>query len=201
MNTVCRHLCLLAAILLLLPVTVMAQPSEAGVREMLESRDQDIKSLLGDGDSISADQKEELRSVINGVIDFQSMGSTALGRHWRKLTEEQQAEFIDTFSQIVRSQSLADLDVYRSVVTYDQISVTGNDAHVTTTVIYKEIPTTVEYELRLVEDRWLATDIILDEVSTVKGYSRSFQSVIRKKGFDVLMTRLREKLESLEETA
>ena len=41
----------------------------------------------------------------------------------------------------------------------------------------------------------MATDIILDEVSTVKGYARSFQSVIRKKGFDDLMERLENRLE------
>lgn len=200
MNTSCRTLCLVAVILPFLPMTVAAQLSEDGVRTMMETRDREIKSWLGDSDTISAEQKEQLRSVINDVIDFQSMGSTALGRHWKKLTPEQQTEYIDTFGKIVRSQSLADLEVYRSPVIYDQITVTGNEAMVITTVIYKEIPTKVEYALRFSGDRWLATDIILDEVSTVKGYSRSFQSVIRKKGFDELMKRLRKKLDSLDET-
>lgn len=200
MNTSCRYLCLLAAILLFLPMTAAAQQSEAGIRTMMESRDLEIKSWLGDGETISAEQKEQLRAVINDMIDFQSMGSTALGRHWKKLTPDQQTEYIDTFGKIVRSQSLADLEIYRSKVTYDQITVTGDEANVITTVIYKEIPTIVEYELRFSDDRWLATDIILDEVSTVKGYSRSFQSVIRKKGFDELMKRLRKKLDSLDET-
>ncbi|MCH8277094.1 MAG: ABC transporter substrate-binding protein [Bacteroidetes bacterium] len=161
---------------------------------MLEDRDREIKSLLGESDNISAEQKEQLRAVINDVIDFHAMGQASLGRHWNRLSNEQQGEFIDVFSKIVRSQSLADLDVFRSSVAYDVITVTGEEAHVFTTTIYKHVPTSVEYELRYDEGRWLAIDIILDEVSTVKGYSRSFQSIIRKKGFDELMKRLRKKL-------
>ncbi len=194
MNINCRRLCIIALLTLIAAIPASSQQSAADILEMLEDRDREIKSLLGDSDNISAEQKEQLRAVINDVIDFHAMGQASLGRHWNRLSTEQQGEFIDVFSKIVRSQSLADLDVFRSSVAYDVITVTGEEAHVFTTTIYKHVPTSVEYELRYDEGRWLAIDIILDEVSTVKGYSRSFQSVIRKKGFDELMKRLRKKL-------
>ena len=47
------------------------------------------------------------------------------------------------------------------------------------------------------DDGWLARDIVLDEVSTVEGYSRSFQTFIRKRGFDALMDNLNRKLEKI----
>jgi len=180
--------------------TAAAQQTESDVRRMLEQRDRDIKSRVGVGDEISSESKEELRTVINDVIDFQAMGEAALGRHWSRLTVEQQDEFVETFSRIIRSQSLASLDVYRSEVTYDEITVTGTNAHVVTTTIFKDVPTKVEYELHFRGDAWIATDIILDEVSTVGGYSRSCQSVIRKRGCDELMIKLRKKLEEVEST-
>ena len=184
------------------PEIAVAQQSEQDIRSMLEGRDQDIKALVGDVEQeISAETKESLRTVINDVIDFQAMGEGALGRHWSRLTAEQQTEFIDTFSKIVRSQSLASLDVYRAEVSYGEIIVADNSATVVTSTIYKDIPTEVIYELRFTGAEWLATDIILDEVSTVRGYSRSFGSVIRKKGFDELMVKLRKKLAEVEETA
>jgi phospholipid transport system substrate-binding protein len=167
---------------------------EREVRVMLEDRDRSIKTLLGSSESISPEQKEALRLVINDVIDFYSMGRSALGRHWDDLTEDQRNDFINTFSQIVRIQSLADIDVYRSRVTYDRISIDGDEAHVVTTTTYKDVPTPVEYLLHRTDAGWLATDIILDDVSTVKGYARSFQSVIRKKGFSDLMARLEKRL-------
>jgi len=182
----------------LLATPVLGQRSPDAVKKLLEERDRDIKALVGTGDDLSPDAKEQLRTVINDVIDFQAMGKEALGRYWKGLTAEQQAEFVDTFSQIVRAQSLANLDVYRADVTYDDISVTDSTARVVTTTTYKETPTTVEYALRYDGKTWLATDIILDKVSTVEGYSRSFQSVIRKKGFDELMVKLHERLEDAE---
>lgn len=169
------------------------------IRSILKNRDRKIKTLLGSSATVSADQKEQLRNLINGVIDFRAMSEGALGRHWDRLTVEQQDTFVDTFSQIVRLQSLSDLEVYRSAITYDKITVDGKRAHVVTTTTYKKVPTPVEYDLRKTESGWMATDIILDDVSTVKGYARSFQSVIRKKGFDDLMERLQKRLQKEKE--
>ncbi|TDI72774.1 MAG: ABC transporter substrate-binding protein [Bacteroidetes bacterium] len=166
------------------------------IRTMLEDRDRSIKSILGSSDQITPDQREQLRGLVNDVIDFRAMGEGALGRYWSKISEEQQTEFVDVFSQIVRLHSLADTDVYRSGVVYNNVTVNGDEALVHTTTTYKSIATPVDYTLHKTAAGWLATDIILDEVSTVKGYARSFQSVIRKKGFDDLMVRLNKRLES-----
>lgn len=173
-----------------------SSPSEE-IRTMLVERDASIKALLGPEGDVSGSQREKLRSLINGVINFREMGKEALGPFWKDLTAEQQDEFVRVFSEIVRHQSLSDLEVYRASVTYDTISVHGDSARVATTTIYDEIPVVVEYELVRAADEWTARDIILDDVSTVGGYSRSFQTVIRKRGFDSLMTSLNKRLDSI----
>lgn len=182
----------------LLTTGATAQETADDIRVMLEARDVDIKALVGTDDDISDEAREDLRSVINDVIDFRAMGEGALGRHWSKLTAEQQDEFVETFAKIIRNQSLASLSVYRADVAYGEITVSDAKARVVTTTTYKDVPTEVIYELRFTGKEWLATDIILDEVSTVRGYARSFQSVIRKKGFDELMAKLRKKLIKVE---
>ncbi|GMQ81235.1 MAG: ABC transporter substrate-binding protein [Rhodothermia bacterium] len=185
----------------LLTTGTAAQQTADDIREMLEARDVDIKALVGTDDEISDEAREDLRSVINDLIDFRAMGEGALGRHWSKLTTEQQDEFVETFSKIVRTQSLARLDVYRADVVYDEITISDSSARVITTTTFEDVPTEVIYEMRFTGEEWLATDIILDEVSTVRGYARSFQSVIRKKGFDELMAKLRKKLAKVETSA
>ncbi len=172
-----------------------ARQVENEIRSMLEQRETEIKNNLGSEEEISSEQKEELRSAVNDMFDFGAMGRAALGRHWNDLTAAQRTNFVDVFAEIVRHQSLADVDVYRAEVTYDQVVVTGNEAKVMTTTTYKDVPTEVVYVLALTGETWLATDVILDEVSTVDGYSRSFQSVIRKRGFDALMTSLNKRLD------
>lgn len=194
-DTVSRIFSILLCALLAMPA--VGQSTAGEIRSMLESRDRDIKAMLGAEGDISDAQREELRVVINGVIDFGAMGKAALGPHWDDLTPAQRDKFVSVFGEIVRHQSLSDLDVYRSAVTYDDIQVEGDVAHVFTTTTYKDIPTPVEYELIRSDDSWVARDIILDEVSTVGGYSRSFQAVIRKRGFDSLMQSLNKRLDSI----
>ncbi|NNF03344.1 MAG: ABC transporter substrate-binding protein [Rhodothermales bacterium] len=178
--------------------TASAQNAEQTIRAELEKRDQRIKSELGQGEIGSA-QRDTLKVLINGFIDFESMAAEALGPHWTDLTDAERTEFVDVFSEIVRHQSLGDLDVYRSSVTYDRITVDGNTAHVVSTTTYKDVPTIVEYHMTLTDDGWRARDIVLDDVSTVEGYSRSFQTFVRKKGFAALMDNLNKRLERISE--
>ena len=193
---------LLAAIFLLgVGVThVQAQgesATAAEIRQMLEKRDQQIKSILSGTDDYTAEQRAQLKELINGVIDFRVMGQRALGPHWEDLSAEQRDEFVSVFHDVVRAQSMSDLGVYNSKVTYDQIEVHDDSAFVRTQTEYEERTTLVEYVLERREGEWRAEDIIVDGVSTAEGYARSFQTVVRQHGFDRLMKSLRSKREEV----
>jgi phospholipid transport system substrate-binding protein len=194
---------LLAAFAAVLFISAAAAPAEAQtdrareIRTLLEQRDRQIKGLLGTKTTFTAQERQNVAELINGVIDFEAMAATALGTHWTGLTAQQRKDFVDVFSQIVRNQSLSDLDIYRTRVTYGQVTVEGNNARAVTQVTYKEVPATVEYTLGFKNGQWYVTDIILDDVSTAQGYARSFQSVVRRNGFDALMTSLRRKLDQV----
>lgn len=191
----------LTAVLTLLFISAVApaasarQAEDEAIRSMLEQREAEIKDILGQDAELSDAQMDALRTSVNDMFDFGAMGREALGRHWDEIPQTRQKEFVDVFAEIVRYQSLADVDIYRAKVTYDDITVSGDEAHVVTTTVYKDVPTIVEYKLQRSDDMWLATDVVLDEVSTVEGYSRSFQSYIRKRGFDALMDNLNKRLE------
>lgn len=174
-----------------------AQNAEQDIRQMLEERDQQIKSILQGDTTFSAEQRNELQTLINGLINFRAMGQTALGSFWDDLTKEQRTEFIEVFRAIVRSQSLADLEVYNSEVTYQTIDVESDSAFVRTTTTYRGTSADVEYVLKRTDGTWRAEDIIVDGVSTAASYARSFQTVIRRRGFDALMNSLREKRDQL----
>lgn len=176
---------------------VQAQSPDQEIQQMLEQRDREIKSILQGDTSFTAQQREELKTLINGVIDFRAMGQHALGPFWSDLSDAQRTEFVDVFQTIVRAQSLADLEVYNSKVTYDQIDVEGDSAFVQTTTDYKGTSANVEYVLQRENGEWLAQDIIVDDVSTAQSYARSFQTVVRKKGFDALMNSLRKKRDQI----
>ncbi len=172
-----------------------AQQNEAAVRSMITERDDAIKDILGTQDTFTSSRRAQLKEQINGLIDFEEMSRLVLGPEWADLSADERESFVDVFGSIVRSHSLANVDVYRSEVTLENIDVHGDIARVVSTTIYQEVPVTVAYNLGYEEaDGWRIHDIILDGVSTADGYARSFRMVIRRHGFETLMTSLHNKV-------
>ena len=132
-----------------------AQSAEQDIRTMLEKRDRDIKQavkpLIDTPKTATDAQREKAASLINDQIDFEEMGRQALGKYWADLTEAQRTEFVDVFAEIVRSQSLADLNIYNASVVYGEIRVDGDQAYVKTATTYQDKQTTVEYLLGLTD--------------------------------------------------
>ena len=204
MSPTMRHpLILLAGLLALFVLPLGPTPSwaqqstQAEIRQMLEQRDREIKSILSGSTDYTAEQRARLKELINGVLDFRAMAETALGPHWDTLATDRRDQFVAVFQDVVRAQSMGDLDVYNSKVTYDQITVQDDSAFVRTMTEYEGTRTPVEYVLNRRDAEWMAEDIIVDEVSTAEGYARSFQTVVRKRGFDALMKSLEKKREEI----
>jgi len=195
------HLLLIVLFGVVIPHSATAQRSPADVRTLLEKRDGEIKALLGDKETFTDAQREALKKVINDGIDFAAMGRHALGKYWNDLTDSQRSDFVSVFSDIVRAQSLSNLAAYRAKVAYKKIDVDGDTAHVLTTTLYKKVEMKVAYVLGFHGAQWWVDDIVLDEVSTADGYARSFQALIRKKGFDTLMDRLHKRRDRIKKSS
>lgn len=161
------------------------------IRQMLESRDQEVKELLGpQGSEYTQTQRDQLKDIINNVIHYRSMAQYALGSTYDEITSEQREEFVSLFSTIIRDNSLNSLDIYRADVTYEDIVVDGNEAKVNTLAALDNVRTSVDYDLRMIDGEWMITDMTIDSVSTAESYNRQFQSIIRQRGFDALLQSL-----------
>lgn len=180
-------------VLLFTAQTAIAQTPEAtSIRQMMERRDRQIKTLLGpSGSTYTESQREQLKEIINGIMDYDAMARIALQESYNAATPAQRTEFVKLFSQVIRDQSLAKLDVYRAQVVYDKITSDGQKAKVETTAIFNNVRTPVWYALEKRGTGWVITDMAVDNVSTAESYRRSFQSVIRRRGFDGLLENLR----------
>lgn len=172
-----------------------AQRTPADVRTVLEARDRQVKTVLGTRTTFTPAQREQLKTLINGSIDFEAMGQQALGTSWATLTPVQRTEFVRVFSEIVRNQSLADLGVYRAVVRYGDVTVNGATALARTTTQFRGANARVDYELVWKGTGWRIADLSIDNVSTADGYARSFGQVIRRRGFPALMQALNRRLQ------
>ena len=182
-----KQLFILFQIFFLIISASSAQTASEEIKQMLESRDAEIKEILGpEGKEYTQDQRDRLKDIINGVIDFEAMASYALGDTYNELSEEERNEFVSLFSTIVRDNSLNKLDIYRADVSYEKINVTDGNARVETIAQLEDVRTPVYYEMEKEESEWVITDMIIDDVSTAESYNRQFQSIIRKRGYDAL---------------
>jgi len=192
-----RHIAVLCVLLASMPAA--SQSPQAEVRTLLQNRDAEIKRLLGASDAeVTGERREQLRSMVNGIIDFRAMSRGALGTHWDDLSDAQKTEFTSVFGGIIRGQSLRNMKPYRAAITIESVDVSGTEARAVISSTVDDVAMTVSYDLSHTTGEWRIVDVVVDDVSTVEGYARSFQSVVRKRGFDVLMERLRKKLAEVE---
>ena len=182
----------------LFPNLVIAQPSQAAedVRELMESRDFQIKQLLGaEGSEYSSNQRDELKDIVNGIIDFTEMAKTALEVTYDTISVEDRTEFVQLFSSIIRDQSLANLDIYRASVSYERIDGITDSMYIETLAEWDNIRTPVHYIMSKNSGEWRIEDMSIDDVFTAESYNRQFQRIIRSRGFDYLMSTLRKRAE------
>jgi phospholipid transport system substrate-binding protein len=182
----------------LFPNLVIAQPSQAAeeVRELMESRDFQIKQLLGaEGSEYLSNQRDELKDIVNGILDFTEMAKTALEVTYDTISVEDKTEFVQLFSSIIRDQSLANLDIYRASVSYERIDGTTDSMYVETLAEWDNIRTPVHYIMSKNSGEWRIEDMSIDDVFTAESYNRQFQRIIRSRGFDYLMSTLRKRAE------
>ena len=139
---------ILFLLVLFYPNFGLAQSPQAAVdvRELMESRDLQIKQLLGaEGSDYSSNQRDELKDIVNGIIDFTEMAKTALEITYDTISVEERTEFVQLFSSIIRDQSLANLDIYRASVSYERIDVTADSMYIETLAEWDNIRTPVHY--------------------------------------------------------
>lgn len=187
---------ILFGITALLPTTAWGQLDSSTVRDLLEERDDEIKELMGPkGTEYTQQQRDKLKDIINGIIDYRAMAAHALQDTYDTLSTEERTEFVDLFSTIIRDQSLNKLDIYRAEIKYESITVDSDSAVVQTLAQLEKVRTPVTYHMKYEEDvkQWVVTDMIIDDVSTAGSYRRQFQNIIRKKGYDSLVETLRKR--------
>ena len=200
-----NHLLKIGIILLVLSGTAMvispqdarAQRSSEEIKQLLEDRDNEIKELVGPkGTEYTQEQRDKLKDIINGIVDYRAMAQFALQQTYDTLSTEQRKEFVDLFSTIIRDQSLNKLDIYRAEVKYENISVNEDSAVVNTLAQLEKVRTPVTYHMHYEEENegWVVTDIVIDDVSTAGSYRRQFQSIINKRGYDSLVETLRKRV-------
>lgn len=165
--------------------------------DVIRVRNEAVKATLdAAGDPVSDQTKEDLKGVINGLVDFRELSRRALRRHWNSRTPEEQDDFVKVFRELVRNSSVQKLGIYRvDSITYLPAETDGDESRVVTVVHKNGKQVEIVYEMHRVDGEWRAYDIVIDGSSTLRTYRDTFQREIRSSSYGAMYARLVEKLE------
>lgn len=171
--------------------------AQEGPADAVRSRNQVVQRILQahPGDTVRGADRERLKDVLNGLIDFEELSRRALGRHWDGRTPAQRTEFVSVFRELVRASSVKKLGVHRAdSITYRPAQVNGTQATVTTIAWKDRRSAEIVYHMHQVGGEWRAWDVVVDGSSTLRTYRDSFTREINSSGYDAMFARLKDRL-------
>ena len=187
---------LILTMLLVIPIQSFAatpkETVEAGVNNLLKT--------LEDA-SFKATPKDERIAIISTeietVFDFKELSRRTLGRSWKKMSKEQQTEFVELFRKLLQGVYSDRLLAYsdQKIVFGKETMLKKGRAEVESylqTSDGSKIP--LFYRLTNKSGEWRVYDVIIEGVSMVKNYRTQFREILSKGSPEKLLEILREKV-------
>lgn len=138
-----------------------------------------------------------LEPVVSEVFRFESVAQIALGAHWKKLTPDQQAQFVDKIRQLSLATYAAQFKGFDGEsFRYDSVQVLKPDKLVLRydMVAGDEKPVRFEYLVINTDGRWAVVSIMVDGINDLALKKAQYTSVMDREGFDSLMQKLTQKI-------
>ncbi|WP_456408106.1 MlaC/ttg2D family ABC transporter substrate-binding protein [Thiolapillus sp.] len=128
-------------------------------------------------------------------FDFRIMSRGALGKHWRKASEEQKTKLAKEFQELlVRTYATTLLNYSDQEIEYLPFRGKPDDKRVTVSTRVHNggaPPVPINYRLyRQSNGEWKIYDVVVDGVSLVSNYRGSFAREVKKGGIDGLISSL-----------
>lgn len=152
--------------------------------------------------------QKEAKTIIDDVLDWDTMTQESLGAKWKELQPKEQTEFSALLREIIEASYQSKLKLASkgevkkpANVKIDWIGEdqTGEKAKITAKVKADKTTAQLEFNLIYKDAKWRVWDIAIDDVSTVRTYRSQFRKHIAEKGFPGLLELMRNKIKEIRE--
>jgi len=137
--------------------------------------------------------RDHLRQVMETFIDYGELSRLTLPGTWDKLKRKQRIEFTNEFKQMIQRTYVNKFNpkskfsiTYNGKVKYKKCG----KAFVSTTIHSGKSEADVDYSFRKKDGKWWAYDVIIDEISMMRKYRRQFVRIVKRDGFDALLSKI-----------
>lgn len=139
----------------------------------------------------------QLKALLRDFLDTEALARKAMGRHLDGRTPAQTKEFLSIFRDLFVRTYVQRLLLFDAPdFGYRSEKVTGDTAEVGTQIITPKDEFAVDYRMKKTGSGWIATDILVEDVSLADNFRSQFDKALAKDSFDGLLERLRNKLEA-----
>jgi phospholipid transport system substrate-binding protein len=134
---------------------------------------------------------EAIEPILEGSFDLEFMAKKSIGRSWKKLSEEQQARWVDTFERVTCANYAGRFQGYSGQAFETLETVPGShETMIVNTVLRNPDGDDVELNYRLMqtEQGWRIVDVYLDgTVSELALRRAEYSAVLKRDGFQKLV--------------
>jgi phospholipid transport system substrate-binding protein len=197
--------------LLVLIVSSAAAAAQASPLAVVKKANVEVEQLvkrkLPKGSPQEKRVKDEIRAIVNSLLDFDELAREAMIRHWSEMSGAQRSEFAQTLRDLIERNYVKQIRGNADYsISYQGEKVTAERADVRTVIRAKRkgriADTIVDYKLLLKSGKWRVYDVITDEdeySGLVMNYRSEFNKIWNKEGYDGVMRKMRKKLKEIED--
>lgn len=145
--------------------------------------------------SAKAEKEKEIWAIADNIFDYYELSRMTMGRDWRKLTPDQQKEFVHLFSKFLANIYMARIVAYTNekVDFTREIMLSKDRAEVQSEVITSTRKIPIDYRMIQRDGKWKVYDVVIEGVSMVRNYRTQFRQILSRESPEGLLKTLREK--------
>ena len=175
------------------------ESAESFIREVAGSG----VAMLQDANYTAAQRETGFRGLVRGSFALETIGRFVVGRHWRGMAPDQQANYQEVFAEWVLMSYAARLNGFDGqtieIVKSFELDNRKKDVVVRTRILGsdKQPAMLADWRVRKFDGEHRIIDVVVEGVSMAATQKSEFEAVIRKIGVDGLVDNLRSRLATM----
>ena len=185
--------------ILVVGLSLMAFAAEDPVAA-IKKKDGELQALLKKSNHTSK-EKERVKDLLSESFDFEMLAKKSLSaKDWDAQDAAAQEKFVTEFKRMVRNSSAKRLELYRADSTiYEPAKMKKEgEARVVAHLWNKGKEAVLEYKMSQVNGKWMAWDLVIDDLSTARNYKDQFSQILKTKSFADLIDIISKKADEAE---
>jgi phospholipid transport system substrate-binding protein len=199
-------LALAAGVLITAGMPAVAGAPEADAEQVVQGLVEDIWTTLREDGVDDAARVEQLRQLLETRTDVALLSRLALGRHWQRLPEAQQADYQKLFRQVVLGSMARRLNTYAgdaAIPLEERFRILGSAPAGSQDILVRSKvfpsngpPLSIDWRLRSGQRGPVIIDLIIEGASLLVAQRAEFAAVIERRDVEGLLAELRARAQS-----